>query len=314
MLRIHQLGTTCLPLAHAGHTPKPPSRPARSPLAARLAALVAALAVALSACAAPTATTATPARQEAPLIVFAASSLTDVFRELGAAFEANGGPSVTFNFAASTQLRTQLEQGARADLFASADQVQMDRARTAGVIDGPDMTFATNRLVLIAPKTDPPRISGPADLARPGLRIVTSVPDVPIGVYTQTMLDRMSLDPRYGTDFKDRVNASVVSREANVRQIVAKVQLGEADAAVVYRTDVTPQVAPELATFEIADEFNTLASYPIAMVAGSQNVDAATAFVELLRSPAGQAVLARWNFIPSSPGATVPIPGLGLRL
>jgi len=289
-------------------------RPARSPLTARLAAVVAALAVALSACAAPSATTATPAGQEAPLVVFAASSLTDVFKDLGAAFEANGGPSVTFNFAASTQLRTQLEQGARADLFASADQVQMDRARSAGVIAGPDVTFATNRLVLIAPPTDPPRISGLADLARPGLRIVTSVPDVPIGVYTQTMLDRMSQDPRYGSDFKDRVNANVVSREANVRQIVAKVQLGEADAAVVYRTDVTPQVAPDLALVEIADEFNTLASYPIARVAGSGNVDAATAFVELVQSPAGQAVLAKWNFIPGSPSAKAPVPGLGVRL
>jgi molybdate transport system substrate-binding protein len=266
--------------------------------------------VALSALVAPTAATAAPARQGAPLVVYAASSLTDVFRELGAIFEADGGPSVTFNFAASTQLRTQLEQGAPADLFASADQVQMDRARSAGVIDGPDVTFATNRLVLIAPAIDPPRISGLADLARPGLRIVTSAPDVPIGVYTQTMLDRMSQDPRYGTDFKDRVNANVVSREANVRQIVAKVQLGEADAAVVYRSDVTPQVAPDLATFEIADELNTFASYPIAMVAGSRNADTATAFIELVRSPAGQAVLARWNFIPSSPNAGIQIQGL----
>ncbi len=233
------------------------------------------------------------------ITVFAASSLTDAFNEIGDRFRAaNPNASVTFNFGASTQLFTQLDQGARADVFASADQVQMDRAKAAGRIAGEDTIFATNRLVIATPASNPGGLRGPADLAKPGLRIVTSQPDVPIGVYTQAMLDRMSQDPEYGADFKDRVNRNIVSREANVRQIVSKIQLGEADAAVVYKSDVTPQVAAQLATLDVPDEFNTLASYPIAAVRDGANPNGAAAFIAFVLSPEGQNILARWNFVP----------------
>jgi molybdate transport system substrate-binding protein len=229
--------------------------------------------------------------------VFAASSLTDAFGELAQAFQAaNPGARVELNFGGSTQLFTQIDQGAPADVFASADQVQMDRAKAAGRIDGPDRAFATNRLVVIAPASNPAGLTGPGDLARPGVRLVTSQADVPIGAYTQTMLDRMSQVPTYGAGFKDRVNANVVSREANVRQIVAKVQLGEADAAVVYRTDATPQIASQLAIFDVPDQFNVPATYPIAVVQGAPNRAAASSFVEFVLSPTGQAILARWSF------------------
>ena len=239
--------------------------------------------------------------------VFAAASLADAFREIGERFQAaNPNSRVTFNFGASTQLRTQLEQGAQADVFASADQAQMDRAREAGRIVGPDVTFASNRLVVIAPAANPGRVQGPADLARPGLKVVTTLPEVPIGVYTQAMLDKMSRDPRFGREFRDRVNANVVSREANVRQIVAKVQLGEADAGVVYASDVTPQAAPRLATFDVPDQFNSIATYPIALVAAAPQLEAGRAFVDLVLSPAGQAVLARWSFLPVGPTAMLP--------
>jgi molybdate transport system substrate-binding protein len=141
-------------------------------------------------------------------------------------------------------------------------------------------------------------------LALPGLKVVTSQADVPIGVYTQTMLDRMSETAQYGAAFKDEVNANIVSREANVRQIVAKVQLGEADAGVVYKTDVTPQAAPQLSTIEIPDEFNTIATYPIARVQGGPNPSGADAFIAFVLSPAGQTTLAKWSFIPVTPGST----------
>src|SRR5262249_32951369 len=133
--------------------------------------------------------------------------------------------------------------------------------------------------------------------------IVTAQQDVPIGVYTQTMFDNMSKDAQFGADFKDRANANIVSREPNVRQIVAKIQIGEGDAAVVYKTDVTPTAAPDLATFEIPDAFNTLAQSPIATVANAPMGDAAARFIALVMSPEGQGVLQKWNFVPVAPMA-----------
>jgi molybdate transport system substrate-binding protein len=266
----------------------------------RVAALAALVSVA---CSAPAATTPPTGTNPSGLVggevtVFAASSLTDAFNELGDRFKTDHpGAAVSFNFAASTQLFTQIDQGARTDVFASADQIQMDRAKNVNHIDGADAIFARNRLIVIAPASNPAGLSGPSDLAKPGLKLVTSQPDVPVGVYTQDMLDRMSRDPRFGAGFKDRVIANVVSQEANVRQIVAKVQLGEADAGVVYKTDVTPQAAAQLATFDIPDEFNTIATYPIAAVQGAPNPAGAKAFIAFVLSPKGQAILAKWNFI-----------------
>ncbi|HZU06144.1 MAG TPA: molybdate ABC transporter substrate-binding protein [Chloroflexota bacterium] len=244
----------------------------------------------------PAAPSAAPVSGE--VIVFAAASLTDAFKEIGAAFEAAyPGVRVTFNFGASSQLRTQLEQGAQADVFASADQIQMDRAKDAGLIAGPDRVFVRNRLVVIAPRSNPAGVYELKDLAKPGLRFVTAAPEVPIGVYTQSMLERLAQDPAYGPDFKEQVNANIVSREPNVRQVVAKVSLGEADAAVVYHSDVTPDVADKLVRIEIPDPFNMLATYPVAVVRNAPNPAGAEAFIAYVLGPQGQATLERWGFI-----------------
>jgi molybdate transport system substrate-binding protein len=238
------------------------------------------------------------------ITVFAASSLTDAFTEMGDNFRtAFPGTIVAFNFAASTQLVTQLGQGARADVFASADQLQMERAKAAGLIDGAAAIFARNRLLIVTPADNPGGLRGPADLAKPGLKLVTSQPDVPVGLYTQEMLDRMSRDPQFGADFGSRVNANIVSQEANVRQILAKVQLGEADAAIVYRSDVTPRAEAQLRTFDIPDEINSVASYPIAAVQGAPNPVGTAAFIGLVLSPTGQSILAKWNFEPPGTSA-----------
>lgn len=271
------------------------------------------LAVALSlAILAPLARSAAPASaapaRQATLTVFAAASLTDAFKEIGQAFEAEKSIPVTFNFGASTQLRTQLQQGAVADVFASADQVQMNNARHDGSIAGPDVTFVRNRLVVITPKTNPAQIMGAADLARPGIKFVTAAPEVPIGVYTQNMFDKMSAIDVFGADFKDRANANIVSREPNVRQVVAKVQLGEADAAVVYLSDVTPTSAPGLLTISIPDDLNTLASYPIALVTNGPQAELGQAFIDLVMGQAGQAILGKWNFTTVGPTMLVPAP------
>ena len=250
---------------------------------------------------------AAPAGQ-ATLTVFAAASLTDAFREIGQVFEAQKSTPVTFNFGSSSQLRTQLQQGAVADVFASADQAQMNAARDDGSIEGADVTFALNRLVAIVPKENPGRLQSAADIANPGIRFVTAAPEVPIGLYTQHMFDKMSQTSAFGTDFKDRANANIVSREPNVRQVVAKVQLGEADAAVVYLSDVTSSSAPDLLTILIPDDLNVLASYPIARVTGGPQAELGQAFIEMVLSPSGQALLQKWNFTPVGPKMLVPAP------
>ena len=255
-----------------------------------------------------TAPVAASTARRATLTVFAAASLTDAFKEMGLAFEAEKSVPVAFNFGASSQLRTQLQQGAAADVFASADQAQMDAARADGSIAGPDVPFARNRLVVIVPKENPARIESAAELARPGVRFVTAAPEVPIGAYTQSMFEAMSRIDAFGSDFKDRANANVVSREPNVRQAVAKVQLGEADAAVVYLSDVTPQAAPDLTTIPIPDDVNTLATYPIALVAHGPQPELGRAFVELVTGPVGRAILQTRGFTPVGPTMLVPAP------
>jgi molybdate transport system substrate-binding protein len=286
----------------------------RSAFGPRVLAVALSLAI-LAPLAAPVAPLAAPVAaapaQQATLTVFAASSLTDAFREIGLAFETEKSTPVAFNFGASTQLRTQLMQGASADIFASADQAQMNNARGDGSIAGADVTFARNRLVVITPKDNPGKLQSAADIANPGIRFVTAAPEVPVGVYTQNMFDKMSQISAFGTDFKDRANANIVSREPNVRQVVAKVQLGEADAAVVYFTDVTPASAPDLMTIPIPDDLNTLASYPIALVTNGPQAELGQAFIDLVMSPSGQAILGKWSFGTVGPTMLVPAPTTG---
>src|SRR5919199_1307092 len=266
-----------------------------------------------AACSAPS--TPTPAPPTAPvpqstaegaapvsgeIVVFAASSLTDVFQDMATAFQqANPDARLTFNFGASSQLATQLAQGARADVFASAAQTQMDNAKKADAIAGQARVFAANRLVLIAPRDNPRHIAGVHDLANDGVKFVTAQASVPIGQYTAQMLDKASADPAYGTDFRARVQANTVSQEDNVRQVVSKVQLGEADAAVVYSTDPTPQVRDQLQIIQIPDALQTRATYPIAVARGS-NSAGGEAFVSYVLGPQGQATLAKWGFLPPS--------------
>jgi molybdate transport system substrate-binding protein len=230
--------------------------------------------------------------------VFAASSLTDAFNEMGTEFtKANPRATVKFNYAASTALRTQLEQGAKADVYASADQVQMDNAKKSGLIDGEDRLFVKNKLVVIYPAANPGKITAVKDLANPGLKLVLTDKNVPIGAYARTALEKMSADAQFGADFSRKVLNNLKSEEANVRAVVTKVQLGEADAAIVYASDVTPAVSKDITAILIPDQFNTIATYPIAVVKDAPNKAAAQAFIQYVRSAPGQAILKKWNFI-----------------
>ncbi len=229
--------------------------------------------------------------------VFAAASLTDAFNEIGAKFEAqHPGVKVTFNFAGSQQLRAQLEQGARADVFASANTTEMNAALQSGlVVSGTQQNFVRNRLTVIVPKDNPANVTTPHDLAKSGLKIVLAAAKVPVGGYTLTSLNKMNQS--FGAAFSQTVLSNVVSYEDNVKQVVAKVQLGEADAGIVYTSDVTPAAADKLTKIDIPDEFNVLATYPIAPLRSAPQPDWAAQFVQLVLSDAGQSILQKWGFI-----------------
>jgi molybdate transport system substrate-binding protein len=252
----------------------------------------------LAACVAPAAPapTTTPPPEPKTLTVFAAASLTDAFTEIGKEFEAaHSGVTVAFNFGGSQNLRTQLEQGAAADVFASANQKEIDGAVTAGlVVSGTAQVFLTNQLVAILPKDNPGRVEKLEDLARPGLKLVLAAEDVPVGSYSRQVLDK--LEAQYGAGFKSQVLANVVSNEDNVKQVVTKVQLGEADAGIVYGSDAV--AAPELKTIVIPNEFNVTAQYPLAVLAHAPHPDLARAFADYVLSSEGQAVLKKWGFTP----------------
>jgi molybdate transport system substrate-binding protein len=235
------------------------------------------------------------------LIVFAAASLTGAFQQIGQSFEAdNPGVQVSFNFAGSQILSTQLEQGAPADVFASADQKNMDLLISDKlVMAGTVQQFATNSLVVILPARNPGQVITLADLARPGLKLVLADASVPAGNYARQMLNKMSEDTMYGKDFITRVLANVVSNETDVKQVVTKVELGEADAGIVYTSDAV--ATPELQTLTIPAKFNVIASYPIAILSNAPSVEAAKAFVSYVNSPAGRAILAKWGLNPANP-------------
>lgn len=229
------------------------------------------------------------------LTVYAAASLTGAFNALEPTFEkANPGWQVRFNYGASSTLRTQIQQGAPADVFASADYDQMKPLADAKWVLAPQ-TFARNRLALVVPAANPGRLHGPQDLARPGLRIVTTTDVVPIGRYTQQLLANLARQKGYPPDFARRVNGIIVSREANVRSVLAKAELGEADAAVVYETDA--RASRRVKTIPLPPAANVTAEYPIAVVAGSPNRPQAEAFVRFIRAKEAQAVLRRFGFL-----------------
>ena len=246
---------------------------------------------------APAAEAPTAAPEAHTLKVFAAASLTDAFTEIGKNFEA-ANPSVTaiFNFAGSQALRTQIEEGAPVDVFASASGKEMDALLTGKFIaEGMPQIFLTNKLVVILPPDNPAGLEKLEALANPGIKLVLAAEEVPVGNYARQALDLMN--GSFGTDFKDKVMANVVSNEDNVKQVVAKVQLGEADAGIVYTSDAV--AAPDLKTVEIPLQLNVIARYPIAALADSTNPDLAQAFVDYVFSPESQAVLQKWGFAPA---------------
>ena len=242
----------------------------------------------------PTAAVANPET----LTVMAAASLTESFTELGNLFTQNN-PSVKveFNFAGSQALAQQIAQGAPADVFASANDTQMKAAIDSGRINSDAITeFVSNRLVVIVPKDNPAGIQSLADLAKPGLKLDLAAKEVPVGQYALNFLDKAAADPDYGQSYKDAVLANVVSYEDNVKAVLTKVSLDEADAGIVYSTDAASGDPTKITILDIPDSLNVIATYPIAPINDSQLSDTAQAFVNLVLSSDGQAIMVKYGF------------------
>ena len=240
---------------------------------------------------------ATPILQ-GEITVFAASSLTDAFSEIGKTFmAANPKTRVNFNFASSSALATQINEGGPADVFAAADSTSMKSVTDKGNAAEPK-TFATNLPVVVVPKTGSP-VQAFADLAKPGVKLILAAPGVPIGNYARTVLTNASAaNGGISPDFSAKVLANLKSNEANVRAVLTKIQTGEADAGIVYSTDAAT-VPNDVKTIAIPAQYNIIATYPIAPIKSTKHVDIATAFVQFVLGPAGQQILGKSGFQPA---------------
>ncbi|MFJ9109639.1 molybdate ABC transporter substrate-binding protein [Streptomyces sp. NPDC102283] len=259
-------------------------RRAISPRRAAAAVLTTALLIPLAACgddsgsaedkgSGPAAATGAP---KADLTVLAASSLTDVFKAAGATYEKeNPGTKVTFSFAGSQELAAQVKQGAPADALVTADTKTMDGLSGD---TGKPTVIARNRLVIATGEGNPEKVGGLKDLADPKLKVVLAAPEVPVGRYSAQILDAQ------------KIEVKPVSQEPNVRAVLSKVSLGEADAGLVYRTDAAT-ATDKVDAIDIPDEQNAIASYPAATLKTSKHGEAAEAFVAWLSTPAAQKIL-----------------------
>ena len=249
---------------------------------------VVAASVLLAACGSNSGNASTsPSALSGTVDVSAATSLTAAFSLLGSDFqEAIPEVTVNMNFAGTPTLVTQIEQGAPADVFASADTTNMDKLKGDGFTTGSPQIFARNKLEIVVARGNPKGITGLADLARPGVIYITAAPTVPVGKYALQALASAG------------VKVTPKSLEPDVKSIVSKIQFGEADAGIVYTTDVT--VAGMVSGVQIPDANNVIATYPIVAVKASTNAAAANAFIAYVLSAAGQAKLQSFGFLPAS--------------
>lgn len=242
-----------------------------------------------------------PAEAADTLMVFGAASLTEFLDEAGKSFEKqHPGTTVRLNLAASSRLRIQIEHGGPADVFLSANTKHM-RPLVKARLAEQSSVFAHNRLVVAVPKSNPARINALGDIAKPKVKLVIAAPETPIGTYTREVIQKMDASGKYGTGFGAGALGNVCSNEPTVKAVVAKVNLGEADAGICYKSDITPAVQSKVSVMDIPDEYNVIADYPIAVIAGSRQKNLATQFMRFVLSPEGQRLLVKHGFVNARP-------------
>ena len=238
-------------------------------------------------------------KQGGTLTILAASSLTDAFGELGKTFEKqNEGVEVKQSFGASSDLLAQIQQGAPADVFASAAEEEMDTAVKDGLVEGKPEIFVKNREVVMVPKDNPANIQSMRDLAKPDIKLVLAQKDVPAADYAVEILGKANA--RYGSSFEQDVLSNVVSREADVRACVNRVVVGDADVTFGYASDYTPDIRDRVMVIPIPPELNIIATYPVAALEDAKDTGLAKKWVDLVTSKQGQRVLKKWNFEPAA--------------
>ncbi len=233
------------------------------------------------------------------IMVFAASSLSQPFTEIGKLFEAqHPGTVVNFNFQNANDLALQIGQGAPADVFASAAEKFMTNAIGSGRIDKEDVQlFARNRLTIILPKDNPAAIKNLQDLSKPGIKIIMGAKEGPQGVYVEQYLSNAIKDPGFPRDYKENVYQNIVSYESTVNGVVTKVSLGEADAGFVFFSDSQGSAREKVEALEIPADLNIDAHYPIAPLNDITNTDLVESFINFILSTDGQEVLMKFGFI-----------------
>jgi molybdate transport system substrate-binding protein len=251
----------------------------------------------------PTAASSAPPSESgaagSAITVFAASSLTAAFKDIAAAYEATTpGAKVTLSFDSSATLETQIEQGAPADVFASADTTNPGKLVKANLAAGAPINFAGNVLTIIVPVTGTPVVTKPEQIGQTGTKVVAAGDAVPITKYATQLVANLAKQPGYPANFVGQYNKNVVSKEDNVKGIVTKIELGEGDAGIVYVTDAT--ASTKVSQVTVPPDANVPATYAQVAVKASRNLVGANSFMGFVTSPAGQAILAKYGFLPPS--------------
>ena len=281
----------------------------------RLTACLAALALSAAACAsggptsppsplavgrsAPASGEPGSAAPAATLTIFGAASLKGALEEAKTAYEAaNPGTTLTISTDSSSALETQIEQGAPADVFLSADTTNPTKLVDKGLTAGAAVPFAGNELTVIVPAANSARIASPKDLAKAGVKVIAAGDDVPITKYANQLIDNLAKESGYPSDFAAAYAANIATKEDNVKAVVAKIELGEGDAGIVYVTDAN--ASTKVATVDVPDGANVPATYAGVVVKTSPNPAAAGAFLDWIAGSGGQAILAQFGFRPAS--------------
>jgi molybdate transport system substrate-binding protein len=272
----------------------------------RLPTLVGVVALLLAACAGsvspgsgqPIAGATASGAPRVELTIYGAASLQGVLAKVKAVYEAAvPGTGLTISTDSSAALETKIEQGAPADVFLSADTSNPQELVDKGLADGKVVVFATNRLVVIVPTSNPAAITSPADLAKPGIKVIAAGDSVPIAKYATQLVANLAREPGYPATFVADYTTNIASKEDNAKAEVAKIELGEGDAAIVYATDA--RASTRVATIEVPESANVPARYAGVVVRRSANA-AAAAFLAWFAGPDGQAILGSFGFLPPS--------------